>query len=58
MITCDCESCLGVRWLINYYFCQSLKKSEISNYYQPVHSSATNESILNKQYSFHDRSVP
>ena len=39
---------------INYYFCQYLKKSEISTYYQPVLSSTTNETILTKQCSFHE----
>ena len=36
--------------MINYYFYQFLKKSEISTYYQPVHSFTTNETILTKQY--------
>ena len=55
MVTYDYESCLAVpiiKWLIDY-FCQFLKKSEISTYYQPVHFSATNETILTEQYSFH-----
>ena len=37
-LTSDYKSCLAVciiKWMINYYFCQSLKKSEIS-IYQPV----------------------
>ena len=37
---------------INYYFCESLKKSEIPTYYQQ-HSSTTNETIWTKQYNFH-----
>ena len=57
MITYDYESCLALRiikWLIYYYFCQSLKKkSEISTNYQSFHSSTTNETIFTKEYNFH-----
>ena len=55
-IAYDYDSFLSVRiikWLIDCYFCQSLKKSEISTYYQHVHSSATSETNLTKQHSFH-----
>ena len=41
-----------INWLINYFFCQSLKKSEIPIYYQPVHFSTSNKIIFRKQYSF------
>ena len=40
-----------IKWLIKYYFWQSLKKLEIS-IYQPIRSSTTNEIIFTKQYSF------
>ena len=39
---------------INCCFCQYLKKSEISTYYEPVLSSTTNETILTKQRSCHE----
>ena len=42
-----------IKWLINYYFCQSLKKSEISVYYKPVYFSTSNENIFTEQYSFY-----
>ena len=54
MITYDYESCLATRIIISnidlLLFLSILeKKSEISTYYQAVHSSTTNETILTKQ---------
>ena len=56
MITYDYVSSLAeriIKWLISTIFVNPLKKSKISTYYQPLHSSTKYETILTKQYSFH-----